>query len=139
MPTCHTCKTSEEIKRGLFADTPWGEVPCSTCRHFDKCNSTDAQEMLTEIAEIKAEAAPVVLPVSLMQAFVAGILSLPPHLRDVVSYRYQGYSYKRIAEIQHISIKAASKRLAKAFELWPELRTLQLNRYTQRTGQRGNQ
>jgi len=124
MPTCHTCKTSEEIKRGLYADTPWEEVPCSTCTHFDKCNSTDAQEQITESIETDDETTADLLPVALMQSFVAGILSLPPHLRDVVCYRYRGYSYKRIAEVQHISFQAVAKRLEKAIELWPDLKDL---------------
>lgn len=124
MPNCHSCKTSDEIKQGLYRDTPWEQVPCSTCKHFDKCNSADAQEQIPEGRDEEADAAQDLLPIALMQSFVAGILSLPPHLRDVVCYRYKGLSYKRIADIQHITRRAVLYRFTKAIELWPDLKDL---------------
>lgn len=118
---CHSCKTSQDIQRGLYKRTPWNKVPCAHCKHYDTCSTADDPE---QIDEKEAETAQDLLPISLMQSFVAGILSLPPHLRDVVCYRYKGLSYKRIAEIQHISFQAVHRRLEKAVELWPALKDL---------------
>jgi hypothetical protein len=64
------------------------------------------------------------LPADLLASFVQGLLNLPAELRDVVAWRYQGVTYREIAERQGTSIQLAEMRHKRAMREWPALKSL---------------
>lgn len=66
----------------------------------------------------------VLLPASIISRFMQGFLSLEPCLRDIVIWRYQGLSYREIAEQQDTSPQLAEARHRRALRDWPELKAL---------------
>lgn len=133
---CHNCRHHEYIQRGDFNSTPWNETPCSTCKlgqstvrsvPFDEENPpTPAAGYPTSfVSEFRPSlSGSTVMPVETLSQFVQSMLSLPPELRDVVAWRYQGVPYKEIAQRQGISTQLAEMRHKIAIRDWPVLKSL---------------
>jgi len=132
---CHACTHSEAILRGDYDSNPWNELPCATCK---LCDDTRFSIPLDE--EHPPVPAPgfeflspdnrhpaadnSLLPAETLAQFVQGFLNLPPELRDVVAWRYQGLPYKEIAERQGTSTQLAEMRHKRAMRDWPVLKSL---------------
>lgn len=134
---CHTCPHSEAILRGDHDSKPWDEVPCSSCKlgedtffsiHFDEEHppTSDAPWSFKDVSASglpKINSSPLI-PADVLSEFVTGLLNLPPELRDIVSWRFQGMQYKEIAERQGTTTQCAEMRHKRAMRDWPVLKSL---------------
>ncbi len=134
MNACHNCPYAEAVARGDYADASWEAAPCSTCvanessglvleYDDDRWDKREAEGYRGEHVDTSDPTA-AMLPVDVMQELVAGLLRLKPELRDVVSWRYAGMSYREIAERQGVTSAAAEKRHRQALDEWPALKAL---------------
>jgi len=126
---CHSCPHHAAIADGRFFGKSFDELPCATCKlgedtffsiPFDEVNPPD--DLTSDLCP-STSLSPLI-PADVLSQFIQGILSLPPELRDVVAWRYQGVPYKEIANRQGISIQSAEMRHKRAMRLWPVLKAL---------------
>ncbi len=123
---CHTCPHSEAITRGDFNSKPWTELPCATCKLGEDTFYSiplDPDHPPAEAIDV-VDGDPTLLPSDVLSQFVQGFLTLPPELRDIVAWRYQGLQYKEIAERQGTSTQCAEMRHKRAIRDWPVLKSL---------------
>jgi DNA-directed RNA polymerase specialized sigma24 family protein len=133
MKGCHSCKFKQAVDAGEFKNTPWEEVPCSSCDVMTGVGFAveydDSRESGDHAVEPPAHCMArggqeKMLPVSVMSQVVTGLMTLKPELRDVVSLRYLGLTYPEIAERQGVTMACVEKRHRRAMELWPALREM---------------
>ena len=140
MRGCHNCEHAARIAAGEFEETPWEEVPCSTCdvmsgagfaiEYDDEIGGEVRTAIerdptpLSELRRARRREEDDVLPVAVMREAMVGFLTLPAELRDVVAWRYAGMKYGDIAQVQGVSLSCAEKRHRRALALWPTLRAL---------------
>ncbi len=129
---CHNCPHHESIN----ASIPWERLPCATCKlgedtfysvPFDEENPPEPaagypHSMTTDFRPRTFKAT--LFPAEVLSQFVQGLLCLPPEVRDVVAWRYQGVPYKEIALRQGTSIQLAEMRHKRALREWPVLKSL---------------
>jgi hypothetical protein len=139
---CHRCEHREAVEAGKYASRAFGRTPCAKCELQEDSSRTMAVEMDRPVfvpghneeveptyqmvlfhEELEPEEE-MKLPVGVMGELVARLLSLPQELRDVVCWRFMGWSYPRIARKQGITMAGAEARHDRAMRLFPELRKL---------------
>lgn len=145
MRNCLKCPHKLAIEDGSFDDAPWDETPCSSCKWiedtflsipYDESEDEDgrteipksvvmaqineARNALGDVEEFLAQQ----MPVDVLNELVNRLLSLPPEQRDVVSYRFQGKTYKEIGEIMGVSTQCSEMRHKIAIRDFPELKSL---------------
>ena len=129
MKGCHSCEFKAAVDAGKFRNVAWEQVPCASCKlatgGFAVEYDEDRLDPDTQAATAKPEEGlREELPVEVMGQFVAGLLSLPSELRDVVAMRYRGMKYDEIAKVQKVTMACVEKRHRRAMELWPALREM---------------
>jgi DNA-directed RNA polymerase specialized sigma24 family protein len=77
------------------------------------------------------------LPTAVITSIIQGLLSLDPELRDLVAWRYQGLTYREIAERQGISTQLAEMRHKRALRDWPALAALFPRKITKQARRKG--
>ncbi len=135
MKGCHDCPVAGDIEAGVYANATWDQIPCSTCKVADQQGyAIEFDEGRQAVDVGKSEVCPpelndrTLMPIAVMRDCVAGLLSLPPDLRDVVAWRFGGMSYQEIGDVQGVSMAAAEKRHRRAMQLWPGLEALFLEK-----------
>ena len=122
---CHNCRHHEAILRGDFDSKPWNETPCAVCKlGEDTFYSVPFDEENPPVVASRQASGSPLIPADVLAQFVQGFLSLPSELRDIVAWRYQGVSYKEIAQRQGTSIQLAEMRHKIAIRDWPVLQSL---------------
>jgi hypothetical protein len=132
MKGCHSCETAAAIAEGKYAGKAWKDTPCAGCDvmsgsgfaiEFDEGRLGKTEGHHHEGHEAP-EGGEELLPVSVMQEIMVGLLKLKPELRDVVAWRYAGMKYDDIALVQGVTRAGVEKRHRRAMELWPALKSL---------------
>jgi len=126
---CHSCPHHAAIADGRFFGKSFDELPCATCKLGEDTFFSIPFDEVNPPADLTSDLSPStslspLIPADVLSQFIQGILSLPPELRDVVAWRYQGVPYKEIACRQGISIQSAEMRHKRAMRLWPVLKAL---------------
>lgn len=149
---CHKCKHAAAVAAGKYRNVPWDRTPCAACGLRESSLGTLPvdEERLAEEPEtgfgvadplgtacgdggVSVAAGSVewsghgeaeTLPVSVMGSVVRGLLSLPPRARDTVCLRYQGRTYREIAELLGSTVSAVEMQHWRAMRAWPDLRAL---------------
>jgi hypothetical protein len=134
MTGCHSCKFKAAVDAGEFKDTPWEEVPCSSCDVMSGMGfAVEYDEERVPLEPDKGygikdkenfEEEDPVLPLSVMRSVVTGLLTLKSEHRDVVAWRYLGLTYPEIAERQGVTTACVEKRHRRALALWPALKEM---------------
>lgn len=135
MKGCHSCEYKAAVDAGKFRDVPWEQVPCASCKLATGGYAVEYDEDRLEEGwdgmQARGVANPEMgdglsaeLPIEVMREFVAGLLTLPSELRDVVAMRYRGMKYDEIAQVQKVTMACVEKRHRRAMELWPALREM---------------
>jgi DNA-binding CsgD family transcriptional regulator len=145
MRNCLKCSVKIALDKGLLADVPWVETPCAKCVWiedtffsipYDEAEDDDERTLIPSSvlrSQVDAYRRENVdsestltqsLPVAVLNELVNRILVLPPEQRDVVSYRFQGKTYKEIAQIMGTSSQCSEMRHKIAMRNFPELKAL---------------
>lgn len=137
MKGCHTCPFKPKVDAGEYKDTPWEEVPCSSCEvmsgvGFSVEYDDERPEPQSGYGGREQGVKPVgsepeeekMLPLDVMRSAMTGLMTLKPELRDVVCWRYLGLTYPEIAERQGVTVACVEKRHRRAMEVWPALKEL---------------
>jgi hypothetical protein len=119
---CSSCPHLAAIERGEYNSKPWEETPCAKCDlgedTFFSIPFVEEDPQLPgggdpgpAMSDYTARSAMPsydslggLLPVPVITSIIKGLLSLDPALRDIVSMRFQGYTYREIAEHQGTSV-----------------------------------
>jgi len=128
---CSSCKLGEYTLSTYFLDEENPPIPAPGFEFLHPDNH-QSEMAIRDAAEPDAFFADSVtgskkgemLPATTLAHFVQGILSLPPELRDIVTWRYQGLTYRAIAERQGTSVQLAEMRHKRALREWPVLKFL---------------
>lgn len=132
---CHRCKFKASVDAGLFKNTPWEKVPCTSCDvmsgmgfslEYDPEHPEPQRgpEWWPGDLEEEQEEEPVMMPVDVMSQALTGFMNLKAELRDVVAWRYAGLTYPEIAERQGVTVACVEKRHRRAMEIWPALKEM---------------
>ena len=130
---CHSCPHHDAVKRGEYDTKPWNEIPCSGCKlGEDTFYSVPLDEENPPASALGNPGDSPAMPDTVAEQLVHGslvsffdsLLSLPPEQRDIVAWRFQGLSYKDIADRQGTSSQLAEMRHKLALRKCPILRTL---------------
>jgi hypothetical protein len=130
---CHSCPHHEAVKRGEYDSKPWNEAPCSGCKlGEDTFYSVPLDEENPPASALPPSGDSSAMPDTVAEQLVFGslvtffdsLLSLPSEQRDIVAWRFQGVSYKEIAERQGTSVQLAEMRHKIALKKYPVLRKL---------------
>lgn len=146
---CHKCPHLDSIQSGDYASSPWKDTPCAKCSFgaspcfiepFDEenppeypasgfpaySNLSGGSPSSLESTLLPQEEDPdnKFFPGSMFHEFFQAMLSLEPCLRDIVGWRYQGLTYREIAERQGTSSQLAEMRHKRALREWPVLKAL---------------
>lgn len=150
MATCHSCKTSEAIKSGLYKDTPFSQIPCSTCTLNESSLGTfelkeghianssednpDDEAWTREAADGQSPQPYAVLdgddpddpriPLSTLVSAMSLFLSLSIKERKALQLRMLHLSYARCGLRMGCTRQAVEKLLAQALMTKPLLRHL---------------
>ena len=127
MNTCHTCSHAPMIKAHEFDNVDWANTPCSTCVLKENSSHTlefDEERYTPLVPKSGEQTEDPVLPVSVLAEAVRGFLELPPKTFRILQRRFQGDSYRLIAEEQNISPQAVEIQLRRALEAHPHLKSL---------------
>jgi hypothetical protein len=159
--TCHSCPHAEDILHGEYDSKPWNELPCASCKlgedtffsvPFDEEHppagavipsyggvpeGRDGSPHLPSGLCPPTSGSPL-LPADVLSQFVQGFLNLPPELRDIVAWRYQGLPYKEIARLQGTTTQCAEMRHKRALREWPVLQSLFPLKTAKRKRRRGS-
>lgn len=134
---CHSCPHHEAVKRGEYDSKPWNETPCSGCKlGEDTFYSVPLDEENPPASalgnSVRTPGDSPAMPDTVAEQLVFGslvtffdsLLCLPSEQRDIVAWRFQGVSYKEIAERQGTSVQLAEMRHKIALKKYPILRKL---------------
>jgi DNA-directed RNA polymerase specialized sigma subunit len=145
MRNCLKCPHKIALEEGRLADVPWNETPCAKCVWiedtffsipYDEAEDDDGLPLIPSSVlrsqvdayrreNISSESTLAQsLPVDVLNELVNRMLSLPPEQRDVVSYRFQGKTYKEIGQIMGVSSQCSEMRHKIAMRNFPELKAL---------------
>ena len=123
---CHLCLHREDMESGKYRHVAFEKTPCASCQLEEKSGSTFEfkEDRGTDEPRGVVETSDDLLPISVLKDFISQLLNLPPTLRDVVCWRYDGFSYTEIARFQCVTAATAEKRQRRAMEMWPALRAM---------------
>lgn len=132
---CHKCRHAEDVAAGKYARVPYEETPCGSCElkevslftlAYDESRAKTEEPFIDapHLQPSPAGADEDRLPVSVMSEAVGLLLRLPGPVRDVVSQRFMGLSYREIARSQGVTVGAVENRHRRAMRKWPALRAL---------------
>ncbi len=152
---CSSCPHLAAIERGEYNSKPWEETPCAKCDlgedTFFSIPFVEEDPQLPgggdpgpAMSDYTARSAMPsydslggLLPVPVITSIIKGLLSLDPALRDIVSMRFQGYTYREIAEHQGTSVQLAEMRHKRALREWPALADLFPEKTAKRARRKG--
>ena len=151
---CHKCPHFNSVQDGTYDAVPWSATPCAACRlgedtffsaPFDEVAFARGDSISPALSEHTSRATnsttPTpnrLLPESIISSIIAGLLSLDPVLRDIVAWRYQGLTYREIADRQGTSVQLAEMRHKRAIRDWPALRALFPEKIARQTRRKSN-
>ena len=135
---CHKCEHAAAVAAGKYRNVPWDRTPCAACGlretslgtlpvdedPFGTACGDGGVSVAAGSAEWSGHGEAETLPVSVMGSVVRGLLSLPPRARDTVCLRYQGRTYREIAELLGSTVSAVEMQHWRAMRAWPDLRAL---------------
>ena len=128
---CHRCPHRKDVESGKYRRAPFRDTPCAGCeledglRYVIEYDDTRAGSGGSGGVPFPGEREEEdQLPLSVMADAVAALLSLRPHIRDVVCWRYAGMKYRDIAVLQGVTVAAVELRHRRALKKWPALKDL---------------
>jgi hypothetical protein len=121
---CHHCQHAEDIAAGKFKQVPFEETPCAKCDFTDAADQAVDFEDWRGVFDEKPSPSLHVLPVAILGDVVRLLLSLPPPLRDLVCWRYEGVPYWEIANRLGVRTSVVEKRHQRVMQRVPALKAL---------------
>ena len=141
---CHKCPVTAEIAKGTYADTPFDDTPCASCRFnpnsgnpieyddnrqsFNPDQPVSPQEMFYQLTQPERSLArngpELNTPLSVLTLILTTILALPDATRDALIMRYHGAKYRDIAKAQGTTTARAEQRVKHAIAKAPILAPL---------------